>query len=366
MNNHSNLSVYIQLITFRSGSAEEISIDVPQDCQVETARCLSRRLNFRFRYSYDARKAIITRDVSRHSLELPSLINLAIDTQDLFYGDFNNIEDTDTDVDADIPVFRGFVTTLLENSGGLGAPVHDVGLSHELFEGLPLDLDNNAFDEFTNGFQCEQNGGDMLPDWSDLVNIADQHEDPDTNMLDSTQFDENAFDDLLGSLETDHLIMSSQATTGISNPVIDIPACRDKPLVPVAVSHVPTPRPLSRAESVHSLPSEHSQSQAIDILVKPGSNRSESSLNNTPSSYQEGVFSSTPGLSSLPTTYGSSPRRMGPLDSVTRAKANAVKAIGACWRCKFLRKPVSLLISSYSPHTTKIWWSGLASTIHFK
>jgi len=34
--------------------------------------------------------------------------------------------------------------------------------------------------------------------------------------------------------------------------------------------------------------------------------------------------------------------RQGPLSGAARAMANAVKAVKACWRCKFMRKPVSL------------------------
>lgn len=32
--------------------------------------------------------------------------------------------------------------------------------------------------------------------------------------------------------------------------------------------------------------------------------------------------------------------RQGPLHSIAKANTNAVRKIGACWRCKFLRKPV--------------------------
>jgi hypothetical protein len=34
--------------------------------------------------------------------------------------------------------------------------------------------------------------------------------------------------------------------------------------------------------------------------------------------------------------------RRGPLSGAARAMANAIKAVKACWRCKFMRKPVSL------------------------
>ncbi|KAI9641952.1 hypothetical protein NHQ30_009821 [Ciborinia camelliae] len=243
-------------------------------------------------------------------------------------------------MDVEFSAYQDFTTPLPELSGDFEASVHNSGFSNELFADVPLNLDDTNFGNFFGNFQSEQNGDDALPDCSDLVNIAEQHVfDLDTNMMDNAQLDDSAFDNLLESCEATLLEIRAPASAGIHNPITDIAAWGDTLLSPLAVLDVPTPRRLSRAGSANSTPSEHSQSQGIDIIIKPSLNRSESSLSNTPLSYQEGVFSSTPGLSSVPTTYGSSPRRMGPLDSVTRTKANAVKAIGACWRCRFLRKP---------------------------
>jgi hypothetical protein len=54
--------------------------------------------------------------------------------------------------------------------------------------------------------------------------------------------------------------------------------------------------------------------------------------------FQEIVFDSS---QSRPTsTTSTSSLRRKPLDSIARAAAKAVKAISACWRCKFLRKQV--------------------------
>ncbi|QSZ36578.1 hypothetical protein DSL72_006458 [Monilinia vaccinii-corymbosi] len=337
MNINSNLSIYIQLMTFRKGSAEKISIDVPDDSQVETARCLSRRLNFRFRYSYDTRKAIITRDSSFRSLGLPDLNDFESDMQGLFYHEYTNIRDANTDVE--ISSYQDFATPLPEFSGDFGLSAHNIGFSDELFSDASLNLDDATFDNLISDFQSEQIGGDMPPDWSDLVDIADHHDNPDTDMPDSTRLEESGFGDILEACDTTQLEIRAPATVRSHNPITDIPAWRNISPGPVAVLDVPTPRPLSRADSFQSMPSDNPQSKGMNIAIKPSLTRSEYSLSNTPSSYQEGVFSSAPGSSSVPTTYGSSPRRMGPLDSVTRAKANAVKAIGACWRCKFLRKP---------------------------
>ncbi|KAF7898423.1 hypothetical protein EAF00_004869 [Botryotinia globosa] len=341
LNNKSNLSIYIQLVTFRKGSADEIVIDVREDCQVETARCLSKRLDFRFRYAYDTRKATITRNSSLHTLEVPDLYNYQTDLHGSFYHDLI-IDTGDSNMDVDIFAYQDCLAPLPEFSGDFDAFAQDMRLSDERSADVQLndlDLNNNNFGTSTD-FQIEYNGDENLPDWFDLVNIVDQdHFDPDTNMLDDTRLDNSSLENAHESSESLQLIIDTPVISGIQNSITDIPAWRDTPSAPVAVLDVPTPRPLSPVEPVHSVPSKNSQSQGIDIVVKPILNRSDSSLGNTPSSFQEGVFSSTPGCSSMPTTYGSSPHRMGPLDSATRAKANAVKAIGACWRCKFLRKP---------------------------
>ncbi|KAB8294964.1 hypothetical protein EYC80_006917 [Monilinia laxa] len=339
MNNNSNLSIYIQLITFRKGSAEEFVIDVPEDCQVETTRCLCKRLNYRFRYSYDTRKAIITRNSSFHSLKFLDLNDFETDTQVSFYDEYINTRDAD--MDAEISSYQESATIQPEIPGDFVPPGQNVGFADELFAEGSLNLDTATFDDPINDFQSEQNGGDILPDWIELVNIVDQHHNLDTEMLDvdTCQLKGSNFGNVLESCENAQLETNPPASIETHNLMTDIPSWRDLSIGPVLVLDTPTPQPLSRVDSFQSMPSEDSQSQEIDIVVKPTLTRSEVSVSNTPSSYQEGVFSSTPGLSSVPTNYGSSPRRMGPLESVTRAKANAVKAIGACWRCKFLRKP---------------------------
>ncbi|RAL65991.1 hypothetical protein DID88_005652 [Monilinia fructigena] len=171
-----------------------------------------------------------------------------------------------------------------------GLPGQNFGFADEHFADVSLDLGATTFDNLMNDFPSEQNGGDVSPDWIELVKIVDQHDNLDTEMLD-----------------------------------VDTCQLKDSALI-------------IRVDSFQSMPSENSQSQEIDIVVSILLPK-RSYVSNTPSSYQEGVFSSTPGLSSVPTNYGSSLGEWVHLDSVTRAKANAVKAIGACWRCKFLRKP---------------------------
>jgi hypothetical protein len=67
------------------------------------------------------------------------------------------------------------------------------------------------------------------------------------------------------------------------------------------------------------------------------------------SSQGELVFEANPGRSQSRNS-GASGRR-GPLDSISKAAMNAVKRVGACWRCKILRKTVSQIIRPHSNFT---------------
>ena len=60
----------------------------------------------------------------------------------------------------------------------------------------------------------------------------------------------------------------------------------------------------------------------------------------TSSEYQEIIFDSN-SVHSGSRTSASSGRR-GPLGGFARKAMNTVKSVGACWRCKYLRKSVSL------------------------
>lgn len=65
----------------------------------------------------------------------------------------------------------------------------------------------------------------------------------------------------------------------------------------------------------------------------------ESSSATVSSGYQEIIFDSCSGRSI--STESTCSTRRGSMDSISRAAMKAVKSIGACWRCKFLRKTVS-------------------------
>jgi hypothetical protein len=55
--------------------------------------------------------------------------------------------------------------------------------------------------------------------------------------------------------------------------------------------------------------------------------------------FREIVFDSSQSRPTSTTSTSSVRRR--PLNSIARAASRAVKAMGACWRCKFLRKQVN-------------------------
>lgn len=88
-------------------------------------------------------------------------------------------------------------------------------------------------------------------------------------------------------------------------------------------------RTASRAESAISTTSE----QGITKVSR------RSSSSNHCAGFQEFVFNSHPSRPASRLS-GSSVRR-GTMDAMARAAMKAVKALGACWRCKWLRKDVS-------------------------
>jgi hypothetical protein len=93
-------------------------------------------------------------------------------------------------------------------------------------------------------------------------------------------------------------------------------------------------RGVSRAGSTSSMHSEIGRSRISKVFSRRSSVQSKEST----SGYQELVFDSN--LSRTVSWTSASSGRRGPLGTVARAAMNAVKAVGSCWRCKFLRKQV--------------------------
>jgi len=93
----------------------------------------------------------------------------------------------------------------------------------------------------------------------------------------------------------------------------------------------------SFSSSVNSIQRELSQSRFNNTL-----GRWRSANDNASSGYQQIVFdaSSIYSTRSQTTATSASSGRHGPLSSLARAGMNAVMKVGACWRCRFLRKLV--------------------------
>ena len=96
----------------------------------------------------------------------------------------------------------------------------------------------------------------------------------------------------------------------------------------------------SRQDSSHSLQRDQSQSRWKTMFGRKSSIHSAAS-----SGYREIVFDSgsVHSGSHVSNTSAASGRR-GPLTEAARAGMKVLKKLGACWRCKFLRKTVSLAI----------------------
>jgi hypothetical protein len=103
---------------------------------------------------------------------------------------------------------------------------------------------------------------------------------------------------------------------------------------------------VSRTGSTSSMHSEIGRSRISKVFSRRSSVQSRESS----AGYQELVFDSN--LSRTVSWTSASSGRRGPLGTVARAAMNAVKAVGSCWRCKFLRKQVNwtwdLFRSSYT------------------
>jgi hypothetical protein len=104
-------------------------------------------------------------------------------------------------------------------------------------------------------------------------------------------------------------------------------------------------RGVSRAGSISSMHSEIGRSRISKVISRRSSVQSKEST----SGYQELVFDSN--LSRTVSWTSASSGRRGPLGTVARAAMNAVKAVGSCWRCKFLRKQVNLSWDLLQPYS---------------
>jgi hypothetical protein len=96
-------------------------------------------------------------------------------------------------------------------------------------------------------------------------------------------------------------------------------------------------RAASFSSSMGSIERDDSQSKFNNSFRRWRSANCNASLG-----YEKVVFdaSSIYSTKSQVSATSASSGRLGPLSSLTRAGMNAVIKVGACWRCRFLRKPV--------------------------
>jgi hypothetical protein len=101
---------------------------------------------------------------------------------------------------------------------------------------------------------------------------------------------------------------------------------------------------LTRSSSVGSTPSDRDRS----TFMTPFSGR-PSLYGQASPGYQDSVFifdsrsvcsSSQTSVASITSVGSAASGRRGPLSEIARAGMNAVRKLGACWKCKFLRKTV--------------------------
>jgi hypothetical protein len=337
MNNPSNLSIYSQLLCFKSSTTQQTSIVLQDESQEELAQRLSRDLGISFSYCFETRKAIL----SKVAVEQSSDLDESGHDQVVPETPQDNCDQNLLDPNIDMNLYLGVPLDGLSGSlQDIELPILDdspMNLPEWPFADMDLDIGETGFDDFSAGLGNEEV---QLPDWSILDEIINRHQDdPDTDMIDSSQLlNESDSMCLYGSFKTSQSEETIHPGSLIRDPLPDIPEWGESSIESAEALQSSLPRPSSTVES----PMEHRRPEGIDIIKKPSTSQTLSTSYQGNSSFQESVFSSTPGRSSLQ-TYGSSPRRLGSLDSVTRAKGNAVKAIGACWRCKILRKPVSFL-----------------------
>jgi hypothetical protein len=116
---------------------------------------------------------------------------------------------------------------------------------------------------------------------------------------------------------------------------------------------------LSRSDSTSSMQSERGRSRIKDKpnLQKPHGRDT--------SVFREHIFDSDPARSSRRTSV--SWGRRGPLDLESRVTMNAVRGVGACWRCKVMRKSVSctcLIQGFLKPFYTEVKSNSAMQTHH--
>jgi hypothetical protein len=354
MNIPSNLTLYSDLIRFQVDlSRTEIRFNNPDHLTQRILQTLAHQLGLEFEYFQKG--ARITRPdgqvlhETNASCARPELPGSPQTSQDGMLGvssaatvndtsDLHSVEDHEprwsnqwqsTDDDTLGYGDSGFFSTAGLNwtdnvytptEGTDGWEISDLG---EFIELEPSSQQNTEAPQFQRPYSVE-----VAPYPSASVNVEHQGE-PDTLDLLASEFSLKAYSGLVPSSEFQS-----------HEDFLQMPEYEDFGAAPRKTSSYSTrqsgSRGVSRAGSTSSMHSEIGRSRISKVFSRHSSVQSKDST----SGYQELVFDSN--LSRTVSWTSASSGRRGPLGTVARAAMNAVKAVGSCWRCKFLRKQVNL------------------------
>jgi hypothetical protein len=291
LNDVSALCLYNELLLFRAGTSAELTFEHPDQVMQKTLHSISDALGLDYEYWKSLKRARISKPEpeSEEAGSIPAeLANLDITPlEDVL----SNVPDPSSD-----PLLYDLMNPLdfstLSDEDGIQTWA---GFGLSLGEDMPS-LSNN---EMLSNFDNDQQFFSPLP--TPLSSSSAANEEFAAIFRDTSFFRPRRGSSKAGS----------RAGSGVGS------------------------RAASRAGSTKSASSERGRK-----VSKPAS---RSSSANRSVGFQEIVFNSNP---SRPASRVSSGRR-GPLDAMARAAVKAVKALGACWRCKWLRKDVSRLAPSY-------------------
>jgi hypothetical protein len=365
MNDPSNIALFSKIVGFQVDfSRTEFLYNNPDNVHQRTLQSLAHSLGLEYEYCLRARQARITRpDVPlSDQVKIPAF---GLDHQSI-------TQDATVVITASRPGINesALLTECRE-------PVVTMTNDLETFDPLDLlDFGNDDFNlaEFDSNFNfgerqadCQERASSQLlekstipmdisnrPDFfeqcdifsgssqfsADLAHIVphDDHLGRGPNPIQRYQ-DPSCVDQFLELGEKDDRGSSSKETY-LGN--ISMPAIRDHHSWPAysRPGSISGSRVGSSGSSVGSFNSSRSYFRGRPSRVLTLTSRRPSTHSRTGSRrFREIVFDSSP---SRPTsTTSTSSVRHKPLDSIARAGAKAVKAIGACWRCKFLRKQVN-------------------------
>jgi hypothetical protein len=307
MNDPLNFSYYVQLILFRDDlSRSECFFDGPDRLQQRIIQCLAHELDLEFEYSSITRVATITRARSESGP--------CSTTSDEQWFDFDRASGS---VDA----INGTQDQIFPVDQPLTSPISD--LCHNDLELSPLPLfDFNSFNERL---------GTSRPqylDSSQLFSLGTEASNPGDMYLCDTHPPES-FQDSLEDIVAPSCTGSNRTSRDLGSPLPDVSSENE-------IDEYGDVDNSFGSKKGFSLKAFSARPRRASVNPYRSSSRRNSDL------WDNSSFSSASASgASISSASTTSSRRSGPLSSVARTAMRAVKAVGACWRCKILRKSVS-------------------------